>query len=115
MGKSPGASFQPLECRFTGLAGSSASLNGCRTGWHAPLGRPMLRSCNLYSITTTHQAMRQLFRLESGSNQLRLAGIFPEHQAPIVRPNAAGERELIGARWGMPGRLLTARDRSTAG
>jgi len=58
--------------------------------------------CNLYSMTTTHQAMRQLFRLESGWNQLRLPGIFPDYQAPIVRRGAAGEREIVAARWGMP-------------
>jgi putative SOS response-associated peptidase YedK len=63
----------------------------------------MIRAmCNLYSMTTTHQAMRQLFRLESGCNQLRLPGIFPDYQAPIVRRSAAGERELVAARWGMP-------------
>ena len=63
----------------------------------------MIRAmCNLYSMTTTHSAMRQLFRLESGCNHLRLPGIFPDYQAPIVRRSAAGERELVAARWGMP-------------
>jgi hypothetical protein len=41
--------------------------------------------CSLYSMTTTHQAMRQLFRVQSGINQMRLPGIFPDRQAPIVR------------------------------
>ena len=46
----------------------------------------MIRAmCNLYSMTTTHSAMRQLFRLESGCNHLRLPGISPDYQAPIVR------------------------------
>jgi len=58
--------------------------------------------CNLYSMTTTHQAMHQLFRVQSGINQLRLPGIFPDYQAPIVRQQANGERELVMARWGMP-------------
>jgi putative SOS response-associated peptidase YedK len=30
-----------------------------------------------------------------------LPGIFPDYPAPIVR-NAAGEREIVMARWGMP-------------
>src|SRR6476660_7770877 len=58
--------------------------------------------CNLYSMTTTHQAMRQLFRVQSGINQLHLPGIFPDHQAPVIRRRKDGERELVSARWGMP-------------
>ena len=30
-------------------------------------------------------------------------GIFPDQMAPIVRTRAEGEREIIMARWGMPG------------
>jgi putative SOS response-associated peptidase YedK len=60
------------------------------------------RMCNVYSMTTTRDALRQLFRLESCWNQLRLPGIHPGCQAPIVRLNAAGERELVAAHWGMP-------------
>jgi putative SOS response-associated peptidase YedK len=30
-------------------------------------------------------------------------GIFPDQLAPIVRNSADGERELVMARWGMPG------------
>ena len=58
--------------------------------------------CNLYSMTTTHQAMRQLFRVQSGINQLHLPGIFPDHQAPIIRRRKDGDREAVSARWGMP-------------
>ena len=58
--------------------------------------------CNLYSMTTTHQAMRQLFQVQSGINQLHLPGIFPDHQAPIIRRRKDGEREAVSARWGMP-------------
>ena len=32
-------------------------------------------------------------------------GIFPDQLAPIVRNSADGERELVMARWGMPGPL----------
>ena len=54
--------------------------------------------CNLYSMTTTHQAMRQLFQVQSGINQLHLPGIFPDHQAPIIRRRKDGEREArLGA------------------
>ena len=58
--------------------------------------------CNLYSMTTNREAMRSLFRVDGGWNQLRLPGIFPDKQAPIVRRRPTGEREIIGARWGMP-------------
>ncbi len=52
-------------------------------------------------MTTAHGAMRQLFRVQSGINQLSLPGIFPDHQAPIIRRRPNGERELVMARWGM--------------
>ena len=29
--------------------------------------------------------------------------IFPDQMAPIVRNSVNGERELVMARWGMPG------------
>ena len=32
-----------------------------------------------------------------------LPGIFPDQMAPIIRNGADGERELVMARWGMPG------------
>jgi putative SOS response-associated peptidase YedK len=57
--------------------------------------------CNLYSMTATHQAMRQLFRVQSGINQLHLPGILPDYQAPIVRQRADGERQIVMARWRM--------------
>jgi hypothetical protein len=34
--------------------------------------------CNLYSMTTTHEAMRRLFKTQSGINQLPLPGIYPD-------------------------------------
>jgi putative SOS response-associated peptidase YedK len=52
-------------------------------------------------MTTTHEAMRQLFKV-GGWNQLRLPGIFPDKQAAIVRRITSGEREIVAARWGMP-------------
>ena len=58
--------------------------------------------CNLYSMTTNREAKRRLFRVDGGWNQLRLPGIFPDKQAPIVRRRLNGEREIVAARWGMP-------------
>ena len=58
--------------------------------------------CNLYSMTTNREAMRKLFRVDDGWNQLHLPGIFPDKPAPIVRPKPSGEREIVAARWGMP-------------
>ena len=55
---------------------------------------------NLYSMTTTHQAMHQLFRVQSGINQLRLPGIFPDYQAPSSANRltaSASSSWLVGA------------------
>jgi putative SOS response-associated peptidase YedK len=59
--------------------------------------------CNLYSMTTTKEAMRQ-FPLafdDRGVNMPWQPGIYPDYAAPVVR-NYAGARELAMARWGMP-------------
>jgi putative SOS response-associated peptidase YedK len=58
--------------------------------------------CNLYSMTTTHEAMRRLFKAATAGTNSTCPGIYPDKQAPIVRRIASGEREIIGARWGMP-------------
>ena len=60
--------------------------------------------CNLYSFTKGQQAIRDATRamIDTTGNLPLLPGIFPDYQAPIVRTNAAGERELVKARWGMP-------------
>jgi putative SOS response-associated peptidase YedK len=64
--------------------------------------------CNLYSMTKSQDAIRQLVRaLTDGTwadhtgNLPALPGIYPDYQAPIVRNRAEG-RELAMARWGMP-------------
>ena len=59
--------------------------------------------CNLYSMTSTQEAVRQLARTirDISGNQPPLPGIFPDYEAPIVRNNQ-GSRELAMARWGMP-------------
>ena len=60
--------------------------------------------CNLYSLTKGQAAIRDWFRTrhDRTGNLPLLPGIFPDQMAPIVRA-AEGERELVLARWGMPG------------
>jgi putative SOS response-associated peptidase YedK len=59
--------------------------------------------CNLYSMTTNQQAIRNLFAVsrDSTGNLPPMPGIFPDYMAPVVR-NAEGGRELAMLRWGMP-------------
>jgi putative SOS response-associated peptidase YedK len=61
--------------------------------------------CNLYSVTKGQQAIRDLFAVkhDHAGNLPPLPAIFPDQMAPIVRVGADGERELVMARWGMPG------------
>jgi len=59
--------------------------------------------CNLYSMTTTKEAMRQ-FPLafdDRGVSMPSLPGIYPDYSASIIRNNV-GVRELAMARWGLP-------------
>ncbi|WP_420961657.1 SOS response-associated peptidase [Brucella sp. IR073] len=59
--------------------------------------------CNLYNVTTTHEAMRRLFKFGADlTNRLDpTLDIYPDYAAPVVRNNGA-ERELAMVRWGMP-------------
>jgi putative SOS response-associated peptidase YedK len=59
--------------------------------------------CNLYSLTKSQDAIRQIVRAmtDSTGNMPPLPGIYPDYPAPIVRNHADG-RELTMARWGMP-------------
>ena len=61
--------------------------------------------CNLYSLTKGQAAISDLFRARNDrtGNLPLFPGIFPDQMAPIVRRGADGERELVMARWGMPG------------
>ena len=61
--------------------------------------------CNLYSETKGQAAIRALFRTvhDRTGNLPAFPGIFPNQPAPIVRTSVDGERELVMARWGMPG------------
>ena len=61
--------------------------------------------CNLYSLTKGQAAIRDWFRAshDRTGNLPLFPGIFPDQMAPIVRNGTDGERELVIARWGMPG------------
>jgi putative SOS response-associated peptidase YedK len=61
--------------------------------------------CNLYSITKGPQAIRDFARAmrDTTGNLPPLPGVFPDQMAPIVRAGPDGVRELVMARWGMPG------------
>ena len=61
--------------------------------------------CNLYSETKGQAAIRGLFRVQHDrtGNLPSFPAIFPDQMAPIVRNAEDGNRELVHARWGMPG------------
>ena len=61
--------------------------------------------CNLYSVTKGQSAIRDLFSVKQdrAGNLPLMPAIFPDQMAPIVRMSAEGGRELVTARWGMPG------------
>ena len=63
--------------------------------------------CNLYSVTKGQSAIRDLFSVkrDRAGNLPPLPAIFPDQMAPIVRLGVDGVRELVMARWGMPGPL----------
>lgn len=60
--------------------------------------------CNLYNLTTTHEAMRQLLKpIIDLTNRLGpKLDIYPDYPAPVLRNTKEGERELAMLRWGMP-------------
>ena len=60
--------------------------------------------CNLYSITTNQDAMRQLFAVHADrtGNLPPMPSVFPDAMAPIVRTARDGERELTMMRWSFP-------------
>ena len=70
--------------------------------------------CNLYSITKSQQAIRELTRAmhDRAGNLPPLPGIFPDYAAPIVR-NTADGRELTIARWGMPSPVFALKGRNS--
>jgi putative SOS response-associated peptidase YedK len=59
--------------------------------------------CNLYSITSTKEAMRAFGKAlkDSLGNAEPMPAVFPDASAPIMR-NGPDGRELVKARWGLP-------------
>jgi putative SOS response-associated peptidase YedK len=57
------------------------------------------------SLTKGQAAIRDLFRPkhDRAGNLPLFPAIFPDQLTPIVPAGAEGERELVMARWGMPG------------
>jgi putative SOS response-associated peptidase YedK len=70
--------------------------------------------CNLYSITTGPQAIRDFVRAVRSDvgNMPPLPGVFPDYAAPIVRTGVDG-RELVMARWGMPSPVFALKGRNS--
>ncbi|MEP9376224.1 SOS response-associated peptidase family protein [Aquabacter sp. CN5-332] len=71
--------------------------------------------CNLYDATTTREAMRALtgFLWDITNGAPWKPQLYPDYAGPIVRNNAAGERELALARWGMPSSKKAQMDAAT--
>jgi putative SOS response-associated peptidase YedK len=76
--------------------------------------------CNLYSLTTSRQAVLRLFALPHNRATVfePLPAIFPGRSAPVIRLDADGEREMLGMNWGFvlpqqgkaPKRVTNVRD-----
>jgi len=62
------------------------------------------RMCNLYSMTKSQDAIRQLTRTirDLTGNLAPLPAVFPNRMAPVVRVAPDGARELLMMRWGFP-------------
>lgn len=71
--------------------------------------------CNLYSLSKHQAGIRQMVSAMTPEigNFPPLAGVFPDYAAPVIRTNAAGERELAMARWGMPSSRKAQLDAAT--
>ena len=76
--------------------------------------RQSSRMCNLYSVTKSQAAIRELARAmhDRTGNLPPLPGIFPDYGAPIVREGEQG-RELALARWGMPSPVFALKGKKT--
>ena len=60
--------------------------------------------CNLFANTMPQEAMRRVFGVAPERDRLGnaapLEAIYPRHDAPIVRLDEEGARELVAAHWG---------------
>lgn len=74
--------------------------------------------CNLYSVTTNQEAIRRLFSVETVrvGNLPRMPEIYPGQNAPVVRRDRDGRRELVMLRWGfvLPQQGRTPKDVTNA-
>jgi putative SOS response-associated peptidase YedK len=62
---------------------------------------------NLYSVTTSQEAIRALAKAlgewrDSTGNLQPLPAVFPDQMAPVVRTTPDGAHELVMMRWGFP-------------
>lgn len=71
--------------------------------------------CNLYANATAQAAMRRLFDVDRKRDRLGnaqpLPAIWPKYEAPVVRLDDDGQRELLVMRWG----FLTPKVSKTTG
>ena len=60
--------------------------------------------CNLYSMTRSRDAIRQLFGVgrDATANQPPLPAIFPDQMAPVIRVDRDRTRVMEAMRWGFP-------------
>jgi putative SOS response-associated peptidase YedK len=63
--------------------------------------------CNLYSVTTNKEALRELARamgewLDETGNFQPLPAVFPNWVAPVVRSMPEGATQATLMRWGFP-------------
>jgi len=57
--------------------------------------------CNLYNVTTNVEALTALVKSFNRPNLPPLGSVYPDYEAPVFRPTAAGV-ELTMLKWGVP-------------
>ena len=77
-------------------------------------GSEVFGVCNLYSMTATQDAIREIAKAwdDRAGNLPALPGIFPDQMAPVVANTEAG-RVLTTMRWGMPSPAFALKNRKT--
>jgi len=63
--------------------------------------RLLIAMCNLYRVTTNVEALTALVRTFNRPNLPPLAEVYPNREAPIIRPTSQGH-ELLMMAWGVP-------------
>jgi putative SOS response-associated peptidase YedK len=95
-----------FAARFPQMVLADATMGVSYTSPAMPFGRREIEDvCNLYSLTRSQDAMRQLFAGLDYDDQLGnlapLPEIYPNYAAPILRNGGTGP-EMVMARWGLP-------------